>query len=517
MNVDEPWVWARARNPIVLELQPAYITGAVTCTNGDINITFSTAPSTSLEGWHFQAMGKSTVYKITYHTAASSAAQLDSSFLNDSGNYTFRCFKLDYEVTPSYMTIDNTSDRIDFVEVDTAATTLAVTLTHGSYTPNNLISHLIAKVGAVGTAAYGGSYDSVLGEFNVTCSQVVNFLGASGANVRRSGLQLFGYDQLDYTAAQSYTSTYKTNQISRLIEPFKLFATAMKQSPFVYSTDPIRMQEDYPIALTMERIPDRFVRLTEESDGTIWVRFNSYPQVVTKVALDWIPQPIDLQDNSASVPKLPRADVDTLIHAASAFIMYDKEDSKFDSMIALAKAGLNAMKKKNHGVLFRTGEFFGQQIPRADLDQKFRKLDYGYTVNGSTAGGTTAESTQAMITRVLSYSAFQTASTVSTVSATTLADNRTLFAIIIKHSQVFTGSLISALTMDVGIAGDPTKFINGFNPAQAVSASAQDSALVLYFPAVATDIKVRLTATGANLSALSQGSVTLYFQETVTV
>lgn len=276
------------------------------------------------------------------------------------------------------------------------------------------------------------------------------------------------------------------------------------------------MQEDYPVARITERFPDRFCRISEDNNGVIWVRFNAYPAQITKFQIDWIPQPLDLQNNTASFTKLPRGDVDTLIHSAAAMILFDKEDSKYQGLAKFASDGLDAMKKKNHDLLFRTGQSFGQIIPRQDLNRAVRRLNYGYTVNGSTAAATTAQTTQAMITSTLLYNQFQMPGTIANVTASVLPSNMTLFALIVKHSQSFTGTGISALTLNVGTAGNPTQFINGFNVAQGTAASAQDSALTLYFPAVSTPIIAELVSTGANLSALKQGSVTIYLQESVT-
>lgn len=520
ITVDEPWVWARSRFPIILELEPAYITGTVTCTVNDVNITFSAAPSASLEGWHFQVSGKSTVYKITQHAAADTLAQIDSSFLENSGAYTFRAFKLDYEILPKYMYIDNSNDRLDFQE--TASATLSATLTHGAYTPANLINHIAAQVDATGANSYVGTFDSVLKQFmlsrtSTTAGTLFNVLGATGANVRRTALPLIGLNQIDYTGNTTYTSSYTPNSISRLIEPFKLFTSELWEGKhqFIYSSDTIKMQEDYPIAQTRQRVPDRFVRLTEENDGTVWVRFNAYPKNKTKVSIDWIPTPQDLQDNAASTVRVPRGDVDTLIHGACAFIAMDKEDDQLDKFIGMTKSGLQAMKKKNHGQLFRTGEYFGQMVPRLDQTNRHAQLRYGYTVSGSTAAATTAESVQSMVSVTISYASFQTAATVNTVVARTLPVNRSLFALITKHSTSFTGAGITTVSVDVGITGDPTKFINAFSVSQATAASAQDSSLTLFYPAAATPINVRMTSVGANLSALTQGSLVLYFQETI--
>ncbi len=525
LEVDEPWVWARARAPIILELEPAYTTGTITFTNDDVNFTFSSSPVDSLEGWHLQVNGKSTVYKITKHNALDSQGQLDSSFIDDSGVYNFRVFKLDYEVLPTYLYIDSKNDRIDFQE--TASATLSTTLTHGAYTPLNLISHVAAQIDAAGANAYVGTWDSVLKRNMITRTTTTagtffNMLGASGANKQRSVLPLIGFDRLDQTGNTTYTSAYTPNSISRLIEPFKIFTGSFNinypgygRDPFIYSTDPIRMQKDYPLASVREKVPDRFVRLTEENDGTVWVRFNAYPPFKTKVSIDWIPTPIDLQDNTASFPELPRSDVDTLIHGAAAYIAFDKEDNKWEGFLNLTKTALQSMQKRNRSQLFRTGDNFAQIVPRADLDYSQRRFDFGYTVSGSTASQTTAESVQSMIAVTLNYSDFQTASTVSTVTARQLPANRSLFALIVKHSTSFTGSLMSAARLDVGISGDPTKFINSFDVQQVTAASAQDSSLVIFYPAAATDIQVRMTSVGANLSALTQGSITLYFQETI--
>lgn len=512
LKVDEAWTWARNRFPIVLELEPAYTTGQLTCTVNDINITFSSAPSASLEGWHLQVNGKSTIYKITQHTAASTSAKIDSSFVDDTGAYNFRVFKLDYKITPTYMYVDSYNDKVDFGE--TASTTLTATLAHGAYTPANLISHVATQIQSTGTATWTGAYDTVLHQFMLTSSVTSKLYGATGTNRRRSSLPLLGLDRLNYTGATSYTSAYTPNSISRLIEPFKIF-TSEGGEPFIYSSDPVKMQEDYPIALTTQRIPDRFVKLTEENDGTVWVRFNAYPKYKTKVTIDWIPTPIDLQDNAASYPALPRGDVDTLIHGAAAFIAWDKEDSKWEGFLGLCKTGLESMEKKNRSELFRTGESFAQHVPRADLEGRRRKLNFGYTVTGTTAASTTAESVQSMIAVTISYTSFSAGSTTSTVTARTLPSNRNLFSMTIKHSASFTGASITNVALDVGISGDPTRFITGFDVDQATAATAQDSVLTNYYPAADTGILVRATSTGANLSALTVGAVVLYFQETV--
>lgn len=519
INVDEPWVWARSKYPIVMELQPSFTSASVTVGNGSTNIIFQQAPSQSLEGWHFQVMGKSTVYKIMNHTAAGTTAQLDSNFVDDSGVYSFRAMKLEYPIFPAFLYVDNYNDMLNFQEVTTttAGSTTATRVTqlpHGSFIPSNFIQTVVAQLNSVGTAGYTGSYDTVANTFALSASACVfNLLGASGANTIRSAMPTLGLNVLDYTAAQSYSSTNIPNAISRMVEPFKLFTTLWNKENFIYSTDPVKMQEDYPVQLIGQRVPDRFAHIGEDSAGVNWVRFNCYPGTATKVSIDWVPVPIDLQNNTASVLRLPRADADAVIHGAAAWVLYDKNDSKWETTIKLCSGQLDAMKKKNHGKLLRTGESFGQIIPRSDLNRQVRRLNYGYTVNGGTAAQTTAFTTPEFMSASLTFASFQTAATVSAVAFTTLPANFTLLNVIVKHSIVFTGSSITGLRLNIGTAANPTQFVNAFDVAQPVASTASMGAVLNYFPAVATPIQAQLIAVGANLANLTAGVVQIYLNE----
>lgn len=519
LNVDEPWVWARSKFPMVIELQPAYTSGSITMANQATNVVFSQAPPQSLEGWHFQVLGKSTVYKIMNHTASGTAATLDSNFVDDTGVYNFRAFKIDYQIYPAFLYINNYNDTINFQEItvgtaSNTTTTLVATLQHGSYTAPNLISQITTQLNAVGTASYGGSFDTVANTFVLNCSNgTIALLGASGANTNRSALPMLGLDVLDYTGSQSYTSTYVPNQIARMVEPFKLFTSNWWGEHLVYSTDPVKMHEDYPLQLITERFPDRFAHMGQDVFGVNWVRFNSYPLTVTKLAIDWVPMPVDLQNNTASMLKLPREDADAVILGAAAWILYDKNIAKWESMLKLCGGQLDAMKKKNHGKLLRTGQTFGQIVPRADMNRSVRQLRYGYTVNGSTAAQTTAFTTPEFSSASLTYASFQTAATVASVTFSTLPANMTLLNIIVKHSIVWTGNSLTSLRLDVGTSGNPTQFINGFSINQAVSSTASTGAVLNYFPAAITNLQARVTAVGGNLSNLTAGVVQIYLNE----
>jgi len=532
LNVDEAWNWARAKNPIVMELQPAFTRGDATVIRGDVNVTLTDIPPQSVVGWFFQLVGHKTVYKVTAHDNGTGSLILDAGMIESSGAYSFRLFKLDYDISPGFIYIGPRNDRLDFREYEDGPI-LTATLSHGSYTPSQLIAHVVARLTTTGDATYTGTYDEVLKLFTINSDlsgapppdpdpeapeppeALFDILGASGASRRRSALQALGLDLIDHTGSASYTSAYIINGISRLIEPFKVFARDGAQ-PFIESTDPIDLETQHPITHTDERMPTHFAHIAEDNEGSITVRFNAYPRDRVKISIDWIPIPYDLQDNDASYPLVPRKDIDVLIHGAAAFILFDKEDTKWQDMFQLAQGALEAMQRKNRSQLFRTGPSFGQIIARPDLAKTPRKLRYGYTVESGASSVSYAETTQAMIKLTRSFADFASSNLSHTITLRSLPANRTLFAIIVKHTIPFSGLGISTVTLSIGVAGDPTKFITSFDLTQSVADGAQDSVLLLFYPASATDLTATLTVDTDNTSALTAGSVDIYIQESVT-
>lgn len=384
LKVDEPWKWAEHRYPIILELQPAVSTGTVTFTQNSRTITFSSAPTASVEGWYVKGANDRSVYRITQHTAASTAATIESGYMEASGAKTYKCFKLDYDIMPTYIVVDSRNDKLDFIEVGT--TVITATLTHGTYTPAEYIAHVVVKLNLAGTSPnYSGSYDTVLKLFTLSStlgsSKLFKLAGATGTNRRRSALPSLGLDLLDTSSTASYVSSYIIGGISRLVAPFKIFANKLTGDPFIYGMDPVNMELEYPLCDVQERIPTHFAYLREDNEGARSVHFNTYPKDLMKVEIPWVPIPIDLQANDASYPLIPRVDIDVLIHAAAAFILFDKEDTKFGDVMKLVEAQLNAMEKKNRSEQFRTSQYFGQQIVRGDYVKRRGPLRYGYTAD----------------------------------------------------------------------------------------------------------------------------------------
>lgn len=111
------------------------------------------------------------------------------------------------------------------------------------------------------------------------------------------------------------------------------------------------------------------------------------------------------------------------------------------------------------------------------------------------------------------YATLQTAATTITVTAFTQPAKYLLKGIVIKHSVAFVGTSITALKLNVGTVGDATLLIDGFDGLASVADTTFDynqPNLISSF-ANSTAIKLNAVSTGANLSALSAGSVDIWY------
>lgn len=103
-NVDlgEPWEWAKAPSPGVLTLIPPFASGTISLTQDSASATLSTAPTGlgSLKNHYLVIDNRSTVYRISAHTANATALTLDQIYLEDTGaTLSFKIIKLDYDLT----------------------------------------------------------------------------------------------------------------------------------------------------------------------------------------------------------------------------------------------------------------------------------------------------------------------------------------------------------------------------------------------------------------------------------
>lgn len=380
VEIDEVWPWAKAKSPLLIELQPKYTTGTVSLTQGSEAGTFSSGPAASLRGYHIRIPGRDEWYKIASHTAAATAFELDGAYADATGaSLNFEAIKIDYELIPDYIVVNLGNDQFQFQKA--SGVTLTATLTHGTYTPAQLISHVATQAT---TAAAGptitGSYSTTTRKFTLTS----DLAGATSFYIVGGGSQAgfsihknLGYDdETSSASATSHTSTYVLGGICRLVEPFRIHKGSKGG---IFSVDGETFIRDYPFGSITEGYPDRFTVIEERADGTLTVRFNRYPTEKTRVEIEHIPIPRDLKDNTGSVPLVPRKHVDVLEDAATFYLMLNKSDDRASVYAQLLQGKLKAMIAQHRGSLQRAGENFGQIIPRADqVPSARRRLKYGY-------------------------------------------------------------------------------------------------------------------------------------------
>lgn len=384
VEIDESWPWAKSRLPLILELQPKYATGTVTFTLGSEAGTFSAAPSYSVQGWRIKVSGRDETYRISTHIAAGTAFEIDGAYPDASGSgLSFEVFKTDYDLIPDFITIDESNNKIQVQKV--AGTTLSGSLTNGVYSPGALITH----VAAVATTALSGptitgSYDSLTRKFTLTsdlAGATIFRIDGAGSLSAYSVHKTLGFDDETTSSAAAQTSVYTLGGIARLIEPMKIHK-GRGRTGSVYGIDSESFQRDYPFSKITEDFPDRFAVIRESSDGTYSVRFNSYPLEKTRIEVEYVPIPRDLKDNSSSIPLIPRKHVDVLEDAATFYLMLSKNDDKMAMYAQLLQGKLTAMVSQHRGSLQRSGENFGQVIPRLDDFQIRRRrlmANGGYT------------------------------------------------------------------------------------------------------------------------------------------
>lgn len=513
VEINETWPWAKATSPLVLELQPAYTLGNVTISRGNESGTFYPAPPQSLLGYHLFVSGREEVFKIVKHEANETTFELDSAYPDESvTQVSFKAFKLDYLLQPSHLVVTDLSNKIQF-QTTSGGSVITGTLTKGVYSPDDLATH-VASI--MTTAASGptisASYSAITGKFTLTSdgagSTTLTIVG-NGTQSRVSAHRLLGFDDETSAASLTQESVYVFGGIARLVEPFRIYKGSNAN---VTSVDSESFHRDYALNRTQEGLPDRFSVISETHDGMITVRFNKYVSQKTRVEIERVEVPRDLKDNSSSIPLVPRKHIDVLEDAATFYLMLDKSDDRMQMYAGLLKGKLQAMIAQNRAALRKTGKFFGRTVARREQLNRYQPnlVSTPYSEPQAVSGAV-----QTLIQETLNYSDFSATSTTKAVTAHTLAANRTLFSILVKHSQSFTGGSVSAVTLDIGITGDTGKFISSFDVYQGVSSSAQDSVLTVYYPGVATGIVITATATGANLSELTQGSVDIYFLESI--
>lgn len=114
---------------------------------------------------------------------------------------------------------------------------------------------------------------------------------------------------------------------------------------------------------------------------------------------------------------------------------------------------------------------------------------------------------------IIPFSSLQTAGLTKTVTAFSLPPGFMLNGVVVKTQTAFAGTSITSLLGNVGVSGDTSKFIGAYDLRATVSDTNfdYDTANLIASWANATTVQLAVTAIGANLSALSAGSLAVYY------
>lgn len=380
-DVDEIWPWSKAKNNIVLELQPKESVGTISVTLGSESATLSDAPSQDVTGWFLKVESHRDWIRIGYNSGT--ALELDSNYTGATGAAgLYKIVKLDYEMIPQQLIINSDNDKFDFQE--TLGTNLAATIVSGTYLPSELATALKTALEAVGGSVYTVTYDTDRRKYTLASDGaggggIFSIMGGTGPSGSISSLESFGLQFEDLTAALTYTADNPLGAVSKLVEPFRVYRTddATYQRGTIMGTDALSLMEDWPMNNMHEGVPNRFAVLREDDDGLVTVRFNRYPKELTRVDIEYVAVPGDLKNTPNSIPLVPRKYMKVLEFFGAFFIMLDKEDSKAPSYSNLCQQQLRAMMGNIRRRLSRTGEYFGAAIPRRDKTGNPRRLLYG--------------------------------------------------------------------------------------------------------------------------------------------
>lgn len=404
IDVDEAWVWAKHRRPIIIQVNPSITAGTCTISYGNATGTFSSAPvnpitgtSISLQDYHLKPSGSPECYIIANHTAGSTSFQLDSAFSQTTGvaaNY--QAFQLDYDLIPSYIIIDTNNNTMDYISNSIALTVNSATLASGSYTPTALATQVATALNAVADGnTYTCTYDSIQRNFKITSNlggtnPVFRPQGA-GTNAYRSGWNILGYDYDNLTGASNYTSVYPLGSLVRFSQPGRVYYGLNfyfgQQDGQIGMLDPVAFDRSYPMIDVHQGTPTAFCIIAENRTGKVKIRLNKYLSTTQamRIEFDYIEEPRDLFNNAASVPIIPRFYRKILEYGAAYYLSLDKQDSRADTYLGVAQQALKAMLKENRRELSRVGKEFGNVIPRLDLmpEKRHARLNiYGYDSGG---------------------------------------------------------------------------------------------------------------------------------------
>lgn len=105
-EINEDWWWARKHPPGVLNLTPEITTGTISATNNSTSATLTSAPTPSVAGYFLRIGDHPDIFRISAHTAATTALTLDAAFTGETiSGATYSLFRSEYDLASDVLRV----------------------------------------------------------------------------------------------------------------------------------------------------------------------------------------------------------------------------------------------------------------------------------------------------------------------------------------------------------------------------------------------------------------------------
>lgn len=390
VDCSEPWTWAKTKKPLLLRIDTEIADGSVTLTNGSYSGTFSTVPKIQLDnvsplpdadctGWYLKLPGYDDYFQIRFHVPGTTTFQLDQAWFQTTQTTNFTCFPIEYDLYDDTIIVDDFSKYLDF---NIGAGALSATLSNGVYSIADFCTEVVAKLGTASGLTYSCTFNTTLRKFTLTQLSGTAFVPtpSTGTHYEQSAWKLLGFDMTDLSGSLTYTGTRALNAIQRLIRPIATYRNvsprfiAPEDSGKIYGIDSSAMLKKFPLTQMYPSFPDKFCELFRRDNGTVRIRFSSYPREAMRAEVDYIPMAEVLYDSDSSIPKITEPYREYLVYAAAYYLFLDKVDDRSANAADQAKATLQAMINDYRSNTELTNNTYGRLIPRAVNNRPWRVI-----------------------------------------------------------------------------------------------------------------------------------------------
>lgn len=172
---------------------------------------------------------------------------------------------------------------------------------------------------------------------------------------------------------------FGSSDILRLINPMRSYTRRrLGQQYEIPMVDKEEMLRQFPLTQISDDSPE-LSALIRENDGTYTVQFSSYPDQPTRVELDYIAVPTDLEI-SVTDPIIPRQHRSILSYLAAYFLGIRNNDPRANIFLATARNKFGDLADWNAQMFSSSDSNYGKIVPRRVGRQLVIDVERPYTI-----------------------------------------------------------------------------------------------------------------------------------------